>query len=254
MPKSKKVTSEPVPTNAIENTIVPSTITLSDEIRSALGSNFNKCVKGYHLINDDPIKESPWEAINAIILNTSGCSVNSQSNGSHKSGADLSCNLGSFSNKSAKYKTGNNAFDVSSYRLTAVCSATTHGKIEEILAEINKRKNFTFYSILVRQDTEEQILYDWYLIPSDFPALNPASYIWQPMYGKIDKNKGDITGWETNKWHGSSMDITWNMSSQLWIRIKITEEMKKFKVGSSTVKRGRTHNYIQLYEKCCTDV
>jgi len=30
--------------------------------------NFAKCVKGYHLINDDPIKESPWEDINAIIL------------------------------------------------------------------------------------------------------------------------------------------------------------------------------------------
>jgi hypothetical protein len=222
---------------------------ISEELRTSLGSNFAKCVKGYHLVNDDPIKETPWEDINAIILNASGCSVKSQSNGSHKSGGDLSCSLGNFSNKSTQYKNKNTSFEISSYRLTTVCSDKTPGNIEEIIAEINKRKDFAFYSIIVREDTDTQILYDWYLIPSDFPALNPASYIWNPKIGKTGKNKGSTTGWETNTLNGCSMSITFSMSSQLWIDVTITEEMKKFIVGTSRVDRGRKFNYIQLYDK-----
>jgi hypothetical protein len=221
----------------------------SDEVRKSLSSNFTKCVKGYHLVNDDPIKETPWEDINVIILNASGCPVNSQSNGSHKSGGDLTCSLGSFSNKSTQYESGKTSFKLSSYRLTTVCSDKTPGNIEEVIAEINKRKDFAFYSIIVREDTETQILYDWYLIPSDFPVLNPASYTWHPKLGKIGKNKGATTGWETERLNGSSMSITFSMSSQLWIDVNITEEMKKFIVGSCTVNRGRKYNYIQLYEK-----
>ena len=44
------------------------------------------------------------------------------------------------------------------------------------------------------------------------------------------------------------------MSSQLWIDLNITEEMKKFIVGSCTVNIGRKYNYIQLYEKDCIDL
>ena len=79
---------------------------ITKEVISSLGANFAKCVNGYHLINDDPIKETPWEDINAIVLNASGCTVNTQSNGSHKPGADLHCTLGSFSNKSTQYEKG----------------------------------------------------------------------------------------------------------------------------------------------------
>ena len=231
-----------------------SIITISDELRSRLSSNFAKCVKGYHLVNDDPIKETPWEDINAIILNASGCDVHSQSNGSHKSGGDLSSSLGTFSDKSTQYGAGNESFKISSYRLTTVCSDKTPGKIEDIIAEINNRKNFNYYSIIVREDTETQILYEWYLIPSDFPALNPASYKWQPKLGKTGKNKGATTGWETDLLSGSSMSITFSMSSQLWIDVNITDEMKKFIVGSCRVNRGRKYNYIQLYEKDCSAV
>jgi hypothetical protein len=229
--------------NTIPNTVI------SDEIRNRLGTNFAKCVKGYHLVNDDPIKETPWEDINAIVLNASGCSVNSQSNGSHKSGGDLSCSLGSFSNKSTQYDSGNSSYKISSYRLTTVCSDKSPGKIEDIIAEINKRKDFAFYSIIVREDTETQILYEWYLIPSDFPTLNPAAYTWHPKLGKTGKNKGAVTGWETDLLEGSSMSITFSMSSQLWIDVKITEELKKFVIASCRVNRGRKYNYIQLYEK-----
>ena len=228
--------------------------TITDEMRASLGTNFEKCVNGYHLVNDDPIKETPWEDINAIVMNASGCPVNSQSNGSHKPGGDLSCSLGDFSNKSTQYDKGNSSFKISSYRLTTVCSDKTNGKIEEIISEINNRKNFAYYSIIVREDTENQIMYVWYLIPSDFPALNPASYTWQPKLGKTGKNKGEVTGWETDQMNGSSMSITFSMSSQLWIDVNVTEEMKQFVVGSCRVNRGRKYNYIQLYERECEGV
>lgn len=231
----------PIPITLLTNVI-------STDICKKLDSNFIKCVNGYHLINDDPIKETPWEDINACIFNASGCSVNSYSNGSHKSGRDLSCSIGDFSNKSAQYDKGNNSFKISSYRLTSVCSDKINGNIEDIINEIDNRKNFTFYSIIVREDMGKQILYEWYLFPSDLPILNPSSYKWHLKIGKIGKKKGVAIGWETDLLNGSSMSITFAMSSQLWINIHLTDEIKKYLQGSCRVNRGRKYNYIQLYD------
>lgn len=224
-------------------------MSLTKNIRNRLALNFAKCVQGYHLINDDPIKETPWEDINAIVLNASGCAVNSQSKGSHKPGGDLFCSLGAFSNKSTQYEKGKASFKVSSYRLTAVCSNKTPGKIADIIAEINGRKNFAFYSIIVRENMYAHIEYDWYLIPSDFPALDASAYTWTPKIGKRGKGTQTVTGWETDVQNGSSMSITFSMSSQLWMHVNITEEIKKFVVASCRVPRGRKYTYIQLYEK-----
>ena len=216
---------------------------LTPELIATLGANFVKCVQGYHLVNEDPIKESPWEDINVIVMNASGCPVKSQASGSHKSGADLSCSLGDFSNKSSQYS--GSSFDISSYRLTTV----SKGQIEDIIAEINRRKNFNYYSIIVRAEQGGQYHYDWYLLPSDLPELDPSSYMWRPSLGKKGNNKGEITGWETNELNGSSMSITFSMSSQLWMRLHVTEEMKKYIVGSCRVDIGRKYNYIQLFER-----
>jgi hypothetical protein len=221
---------------------------MSNEIRSGLSLNFEKCAKGYHLINDDPIKEAVWENINSLVLETSGCPVKSQSKGSHKSGSDLSCSIGEFSNKSTQYNKTKSSFEISSYRLTTVCSDKNPGKIEDIISEINKRKNFTFYSIIARKETETQIMYDWYLIPSEFPVLCPSAYDWKPKLGKMGKKKNTITGWETNILNGSSMSISFTMSSQLWINVNITEEMKKFIAGTCIVNIGKKTNYIQIYD------
>jgi len=221
---------------------------ITEAIRGRLSSNFAKCVQGYHLVNDDPIKESPWEQINATVFEASDCPMISQSNGSHNPGKDLLCSLGSFSNKSTKYNKEKGSFTISSYRLTSVCSDKNIGNIEDIIAEINNRKNFTHYSIIVRDECEAHILYDWYIIPSDFPELNPSSYKWNYKLGKKGKNTGAKTGWETDALNGSTMSITFSMSSQLWIDLHITEEIKKFIIGSCRVNIGRKYNYIQLYE------
>lgn len=222
---------------------------LSPECRMTLSDNFTRCVTGYHYINDDPIKETPWENINSDVLAESGVVVSSQSNGSHKSGADISCSLGAFSNKSTQYEPDNKSFKVSSYRLTGVCSDKTPGSITDIIAEIDRRKNFDLYSIIARDEKATEIKYDWWLIPSDYPQFNPSAYIWSPKVGKHGKNKGSITGWETNSIDGSRMSITFSMSSQLWLDITITDEMKQFVIASCTVNKGRKLNYIQLYNK-----
>jgi hypothetical protein len=218
-----------------------------NENKSILSESFEKCVKGYHLINEDPIKESPWENINALVFKHSGCNIILLSGGSHKPGADLTCLINkeeiSFSNKSARrYKS---SFKISSYRLTRVCSSRDNGTIEEIIAEINKRKNFGYYSIIVREESDTSIRYEWYVIPADYPELNPESYVWKKKVNKKDS----VTGWETDEINGSSMSISFSMSSQLWIDLKITDELKKFRISKLKVKKERKYDYIELYEK-----
>jgi hypothetical protein len=137
--------------------------------------NFKKCVQGYHLLNSATIKESVWEEINSLIFSSVGIEVFSQSEGSHLPGMDINCSLGGISNKSAKYSAHNKSFDISSYRLTTVCSEKHCGSPEEICQEINKRKNFDYYSIILRDESNpEKKYYEWLLIPTvpDNPNYN----------------------------------------------------------------------------------
>jgi hypothetical protein len=221
-----------------------------------LNAYFVKCVKGYHWINDDPIKESTWEAINSQILKAAAFKLDYQSKGSHKPGADIYCEElgGGLSNKSAKYEKKRLGFKVSSYRLTTVCNETTPGTEESIIDAIEKRKNFQYYSILVRDEQATKIDYDWFLIPANEPALNPASYHWKPKYGKRECKKQTQVGWETEcklkNNGGTSMSIAFNMSSQLWIFVQLTDELREYKIGSCSVNlEERQMNYIQLFER-----
>jgi len=225
--------------------------TLTSEVKAVLAQSFDKCIRGYHLVNEEPMKEAPWEAINATILGASGLPVQSQARGSHKSGADIQCEKlgGGLSNKSAQYQSHRKSFKVSSYRLTGVCSDKCPGKSEDILAEIEKRKNFGYYSILVREEETDKISYDWYLFPADLPELNPRSYEWGLKTGKLKKNKGAVMGWETGKLNGSSMSITFAMSSQLWMEVYLTENMEGFRIGSCTVEKKKPMTYIELFDK-----
>ena len=93
------------------------------------------------------------------------------------------------------------------------------------------------------------IHYEWFLIPSGYPQFNPEFYKWIPKVGKRGKKKGSVTGWETDKIEGSKMYIEFSTSSQLWIEIVITEEMKQFIIASCKVTKGKKLNYIQLYNK-----
>lgn len=229
--------------------IVEDTITMDEVNKELITQNFTKCVRGYHLINNSPIKEAVWEDINSTVFMRSGIEVFSKSDGSHLSGMDINSALGRISNKSAKYSSGKTHFDISSYRLTTVCSENSCGTIEEIIAEINGRKNFDFYSIIIRKELQNSIEYDWLLIPSTHPVLSPASYEWTPSIGKRGKKKDSQVGWHTNAINGCSMKIEFAMSSQLWMMIEMTEDLKQYIIASVTVVSESKYNYIDLYDK-----
>ena len=225
-------------------------LSLTQELVQGLASYFRKCVRGYHLLNVEPIKESVWEAINTQVLTHAGCTVYSQASGSHSPGSDISCNIGNFSNKSVKYDSPSHEhFNISSYRLTSVCSSSSPGNITDIVAEINRRKNFQYYSIIARDERPDKILYDWFIIPADHPAMNPSSYSWVPLIGKRGKNKDAQIGWQTEQINGSSMSITFSLSSQLWLSISLTEEMRQtYIVATAEVKKQTIMDYVQLAE------
>jgi hypothetical protein len=213
--------------------------------------NFKKCIKGYHLINSSPINETIWEELNDIIFVSLGIKVYSKSKGSHLSGMDINCSFGKISNKSAKYSNNKKNTDISSYRLTTICSEKNCGTYTEIIKEINKRKNFDYYSLIIRHEISysENIIYDWLLIPSNYIIFDPSSYTWEPTIGKKGKNKDIQIGWNTNKINGCNMSIIFSMSSQLWIHIEMTEEIKKFIIATAEVKNKPIYNYIDILEK-----
>lgn len=217
--------------------------------------NFAKCVRGYHKLNASPINETMWEDLNALIFQKSGITILEQSDGGHAPGMDLLTGIGGLSNKSAKYATNaKSGFDMSSYRLTTVCSAANPGTPSGIIEEINRRKNFEFYSMLVRVEYDDkenatginkEVEYDWILCPGDHKVLNPASYEWAPTLGKRGKNKDAQVGWHTNVIDGCKMSVTFSMSSQLWIHID-SAAMTPFVIASSKAACKPTLNYIDL--------
>lgn len=212
---------------------------------------FKKCVKGYHLINSSCINETMWEEINSLIFSSLGIEIYSKSDGSHLSGMDIHCSLGGISNKSGKYSANKKSIDISSYRLTTVCSEKNCGNPKDIITEINRRKNFDYYSFIIRDETSisDHIIYDWILIPSNHTIMDPSSYVWEETIGKRGKNKDTQVGWHTNEINGSKMSIVFSMSSQLWIHIEMTEEIKQFIVATAVVENKPKYNYIDLVDK-----
>jgi len=210
-----------------------------------LNANFGKCVTGFHMLNKCPIKEAIWEDVNSLIFSSCGIDIYSKSDGSHLPGMDIDSSFGRLSNKSVKYLKNKKNIDISSYRLTNTCSENVCGNPDEIIAEIKKRKNFDYYSIIAREETSENISYDWFIIPSNHEVFNPSSFTWSSITGKRGKNKGVQVGWETNEVNGCKMTITFSMSSQLWIHINV-DMIREFIKASVTVKNQPKLNYIEL--------
>ena len=212
---------------------------------------FKKCIKGYHSINASPINEKTWEDINSLLFEKIGVEVYSKSDGSHLSGMDIDSSLGKISNKSSKYLNKIRDFDISSYRLTTVCSEKNCGTPQDFISEIHKRKNFDYYSFILRDETSHAncVEYEWLLIPSNYEALDPSSYVWEPIIGKRGKNKDVQTGWTTNKINGCKMSIIFSMSSQLWIHIEMTEYIHNFIVANTVVSNKPIYNYFDIVDK-----
>lgn len=218
-----------------------------DSFKPAFAAAFPKCVAGYHMLNTAPIKEGVWEEINTQIFSATGCAVTSTASGGHASGADIVCALGSLSNKSVQYAdAAGSRFEISSYRLTTVCSDAKPGDPAAIIAEIKRRDNFDYYSIIARN--KAGTAYDWYLIPKSVAALDAGAYTWEPMLGSRGANAGKQVGWRTNTIDGCSMTITFSMSSQLWIKCGSLDAFKPYVVASAPVPVCKKMTYIELAE------
>lgn len=219
---------------------------------------FRCIIEVFHVFHgDSPIKESMWENVNEEIFKRLGMKVKDTSKGSHKSGKDMNVNGYSISNKSGLYKNkSNDNFSISSYRMAGV-KYSNDDDIKPFIDEINKRKNFDYYSIIVRREIIEKVgalevgkkmLYDWYLIPSDCCGFDPNLHKWSKNIGKSGKLKDKCNGWKTEKTKdGKYMDIKISTAYQLWFHVN-KDSMKKYIVSSTIVNITEESGYFNMYK------
>lgn len=211
-----------------------------------LQENFTRTLKGYHMVNNAPIKESVWEEVNCNIVK-SLFSISDEAKGNHTSGKDNRFDNINISNKSSKVEGTN--ISISSYRLTTVCNDKDIGTSVNIIEEIKKRdSSFDYYSLLVRNEKENSFIkYMWYIIPKDcyLFRINNLNH----KIGKKGKKKGQIVGWESKY-----SSITFSMSSQLWYNFNI-DELKKYMICYTEVDNSKPKiNYSQIYESFCNTI
>lgn len=209
----------------------------------AIKKRFRDEVKGYHILNSKPIKESVWESINANIV-SSHCVVSEEAMGNHLSGIDNKFDDWRISNKTAKVVNDN--VRVSSYRLTSVCNNRTIGDTEDIVEEIKRRdESFDYYSILLRNERLNYITYQWYVIPENFYVFDAGRYEWDTKIGR----SGLIVGWKSK-----FMDITFSMSSQLWYKFKLCD-IEQFKIVEESVENNNAlMSYADVYRLISKDL
>lgn len=215
-----------------------------DRMKPTFFNKLEKSIRGHHISNTTPIKESVWENVFKCALKHDGLSPQCK-NGSHLPGKDVTAvfdddTTQKYSCKSCKIHRG--IISISSYRLT---TCTT---IPQFIYEIDvKRNNFDSYAILAREDVieEQEILYTLYMIPSSF--IKAGDFQWKEHYSTSER----FTGWHTDTKDGMSMSITKSMSNQLWIKIPI-ENIRSFKV-CETVHWNKNlqqqYDYIELVDK-----
>jgi len=203
-----------------------------------LKMNFNKTlestIKGFHIINKNPIIERNWEEIFVQAYKNNGNSIIYNS-GSHTSGVDCVIDNVKYSNKTSKIK--NNKVNISSYRLTKC-----NNDINHIIKEIDiVRKNFNYYALLAREEIDNKIIYNYYKIPANF--FEAKNFIWVKKYTKL----GKFSGWKTNTINNISLDINESMSSQLWIHTN-KDSIKQYLENIIIVPINKnTIDYYQIF-------
>jgi hypothetical protein len=192
--------------------------------------NIEYTIKGFHMVNDNYIKESVWEHVFLQFFNGITNNIKYDS-GSHKPGSDCIIDNISYSNKTTIIKK-NNTINISSYRLSSC-----NNNILKMIHEIDVvKKNFDFYSLLARVQHLDYITYKYYKIPSDFFTAN--NFTWEETK----------TQWKTNKLNGINLNIRKSMSFQLWINVDC-DSIKDYMIHSVDVKKNEKIFYKDLYER-----
>jgi hypothetical protein len=216
--------------------------------QKSIQESFQREIKGYHLINKDLINGEAWEELNRNIVKHK-CEVVDGASGNHKSGKDNKFNDWNISNKTAKIKE-NGEIDISSYRLTSVCSENYIGKTYEIIKEIETRdKSFEYYSILLKkeQTSNGHIKYFWCIVPKDYYIFNVNKYPLKKMLGKKGIRKGNVIGWESKYFK-----ISFTMSSQLWFSFSF-KEIQKYIIAEVDIDKTYIPKltYGEIYSNYC---
>ena len=203
---------------------------------------FSETLYGYHLVNEEPLKEHKWEEVNRSVFMEGGMDqITNSARGKHTVALDFMMEDFLISNKTGKIKNGK--LHISSYRLSAHCGMGKKNLIDEVVKVIKtKDKNINHYSILARYNEGNHLRYIWYFIPSDCDIFSPDKP-WREIIGKRKNNQGKLCGWASE-----FMDIRFSMSSQLWFTIPI-EKIKKYKVAEVNVVEERKMTYAELYRQ-----
>jgi len=200
------------------------------------------------MLNEEPVKESTWEELNRNLVKDI-FPISCEAHGNHVSGKDNQFGRWGISNKTATET--KKAIKISSYRLTTVCDPSNPGKVEDIQNEIKKRdQSYDYYSLLGRIEDKkgQKITYKWYMIPKSCKAVDPCSTEWTPKVGQRGKKQGCQVGWQS-----SNMEISFAMSSQLWLTFPI-DQISRYCVCETTIDKSQTPKitYAEMMAKLQT--
>ncbi len=190
---------------------------------------FKEEIQGYHMMNEEPLKEARWEEINRNIV-SKYLKVSGGAYGSHVSGVDNVFGGCGVSNKTAKVY--GDSIQVSSYCLGRVSNEMHPGCIKDVITEIkNRDKSYRYLSLLVRDEKEKSIEYMWYMIPRDYYVFNVEKFFWSPMMGRTKRTLGRQLGW-----YSPQARIVFSMGSKLWFNFE-KEAIDQFLIESVSVNK-----------------
>lgn len=212
--------------------------------KRVIKSRFVNELGGYHIFNEESVKEATWEEVNRNLVRGI-LPVTDAAHGNHLSGKDNQFGDWGISNKTAK-ATGK-TLKISSYRLTCVCNDKNPGTESAIQEEIKKRDgSYDYYSILARDEHKSgDTTYKWYVIPKTCAAVDPCATAWTPKFGARGTKKDQQVGWKN-----ANADISFAMSSQLWLTIQLAD-IERYCICQTTVRKEnkKTMSYAELFAK-----
>jgi hypothetical protein len=99
---------------------------------------------------------------------------------------------------------------------------TTFDTLAEKIAFIdNGGKNFSHYLVIARREMVNHLRYKTYMIDANY--IQASEFDWNETFGKQSRNRGQLTGWETQYRNGLRLKIAKKMSDQLWIYLDTDE-------------------------------
>jgi len=210
------------------------------ELKSATFRRYlTDTIKGYHVINEAPIKEAVWENILTQALKRSAIPF-TWNCGGHQSGADVVIN-DSVGISCKSCKDSKTHLKISSYRMTKCNSPADFVQCID-----HDRANFAFYGIITRAEDPEHTTYAIYMIPSELVKAGDLEWTEVMNRNKTAVNKTAVTEWKSNTVDGVQMSVKKSMSNQLWITLTKERFREYCIVQDISVPRHKHIDYASI--------